>query len=319
MMNRLVTIDNGTAKLTEQNIPEPQPNEVLIKHSAIGLNEIDCDIYNGKHPFIKDTIGFEGCGAIEKIGSEVEGFNQGQLVVYSSNINGNSISDYNTVNYLNIVSVPNRVTPIQAVLHLYAGMLIHSLLFRVFIVRKGDAILITNIDQYQQSLLSQWAKSLGALIIGTVSTDEKLATLDKNITGHYLAVNHNKDGWEQEVLDLTKNIGVGAVYDNEGGELTNLLTTCLMKAGILISYGFQSGMPQISIPSLAKRSLFFSTPSVFDYKSNRMEFILASNEIFERVLEGALTIKEHREFSITQYEEALNALSNKSSAIVIVP
>ncbi len=269
--------------------PTPGPGIVTIRHTAIGVNYLDTYYRSGMYklnnfPFIP---GVEAVGVVEARGPDVE-LPIGTRVAYAVATAG-AYSLRRNIELAKLVPVPAPISDQMAAASLHKGMIAHMLVFRVYKLNKNNTILLHNATDGVGQILCQWAKYLGATIIGTVNSPDKVAIATRNGCDY---VANYKDA--KATLDLVKNVtkghGVSVVYDSVGKDTYALSVQALMPMGIYISYDQSSGMiPGINMLSLAGKSLYMTRPSVHMYKNHIIEMVLTANEVFDKIQKGSLT------------------------------
>ncbi|MFQ3307204.1 MAG: NADPH2:quinone reductase [Candidatus Midichloriaceae bacterium] len=275
--------------------------QVLIKNTVIGLNDDDFLCDNGVIP------GYAAAGEIEEVGVGVKGFYKGDSIVYMS-CNAGSFSEYTVVDVDSIVALPDEIYQKSAAAVYYPGLVAHTLLKRVYVVRPKTIVLIHDVTSSVGYILSQLASEAGALVVGSIDDDIKKDFALKN--GCHKVVNYTSENWDKEVMDITKNFGVNIVYDNLGEVTFQKSLNSLTKMGIMSCYGdVYKGMKSIDIKDIASKSLYITFPSVFDYKKNRMELILSANDIFDLISSNKLKINIDSEYNMDQVEEAHKKIS----------
>lgn len=268
----------------------PADEEVFIQHTAIGVNYIDVQFRSGKRALsgANKIIGYEACGVVKAVGSAVKGFTVGSKVAYATAPIG-AYRDTRCVNQKYLVAVPDDIDDKIVAASFFKGLTAHYLVCRAFIAQPGHRVLIHSAAGGVGHLLCQWANHIGAIVIGTVSHDDKKQFALEN--GCHYVFNRKTEDWASEALKITKGVGVNAVYDGIGKETFDGSIKALMKFGILVLYGASSGViSNISYNSLASKSIFFTIPSLFDYKENRMELALGAADFFKALQEGLLKV-----------------------------
>ncbi len=307
-------------KIGQRNEADPTENQALIRHTAIGVNFFDIQTRKGNYSTseAQAICGIEACGVIEKLGSQVQGFEVGQRVAYATAGSG-AYSEFRCIDTKYLVAVPNELDDKIVAASLVKGLTAHYLVRRVFLVREGIAVLIHSAAGGVGQLLSSWCKHLGALVIGSVGSEEKRSIALQNC---HFVVNHKTDNWEKEVVEITKNIGVNAVYDSIGKDTFAKSLDCLMTAGIMVLYGRSSGtVPPLDLEIIRRKSLFLTCPVLADYKANRMELILSADELFDMIKNNTLKINISAEFPLSQAAEAHKLLESGTStgSIILIP
>jgi NADPH2:quinone reductase len=325
-MGKLVFFDQtgepSVFKVGTANKSEPKSDEVLIRQTAIGVNFFDALVRQGKYPqYIsqgQNICGTEACGIIEKIGTNVQGFDLGQRVAYATTSPG-AYQEFRCVNAKHLVTVPEGISDKMVVACLAKALTAHYLAFRVYIVRSGVAVLIHSAASAVGQLLAQWCNNLGAVVIGTVGSEHKREVA---LQGCHYVFNYKTEEWVGKVKEITKGVGVNVVYDSLGAATFNKSLDCLIPIGLMVLYGQSSGpVAPIDPQLLWKKSLFLTCPSLFEYKKNRMELILSANEVFKNIIDGKLKINIAAEFPLEQAAEAHMLLETGTStgSIILVP
>jgi NADPH:quinone reductase len=271
-------------------------DDVLIKHSAIGINFFDIAIRRGQYKFAKtpEILGFEACGIVEAIGSNVKEFSVGQRVAYATAPIG-AYCQKRVVNKNFLVIVPDNITDSQAAASLYKGLMAHTLLFRAYIAKRAKKILVHSAAGGVGQFLCQWSKSLGLEVFGCVGNQEKVNFALEN--GCKAVINTSKTDFLEEIKKLTNNQGVGAVYDGVGKDTIAKSLKSLSNMGICLNYGESSGNAEkLDLNLLVLNSLYLTRPTLALYKSNRIELALAASDIFDLIAKKILRPK------ITEYD-----------------
>lgn len=275
----------------EMPVPEPAENEVLIKHTAVGLNFIDVYHRRGiyqppKYPFIP---GVEGCGVVIRAGKKTKHVMVGDRVAYAIAPLG-AYAEYRVVPEDTLVRVPHDLSNEQAASVLLRGLTAHYLVKRAYNVNPGSVVLVHSAAGGVGSLVSQWAKYLGATVIGTVGDDAKVAPALEFMCDH--VINYRKEDVAKKVRDITSGKGANVVYDAIGKDSFDMSINSLARFGMFVSYGQSSGaVPPVDLGLLRdKGSLFMTRPSLFDYKSDFDEYHLSAAEVFDMVLRRHLRL-----------------------------
>ncbi|RZI47599.1 quinone oxidoreductase [Rickettsiales endosymbiont of Peranema trichophorum] len=305
----------------EEKIGEPEPDEVIIRHTAIGVNFVDVLMRQGKLalPAVsKGICGFEACGVIQKIGRNVQKFDIGQRVAYATAPAG-AYCTTRAVHSKYIVAVPDDIDDKVVAASLFKGLTAHYLAFRLFIVTDNVSVVVHSAASGVGQILAQWCKNLGALVIGTVGADFKKATAQEYCDHVF---NYNTENWQQEVIKITEGKGVNVVYDSVGRSTFGRSLDCLMPIGIMVLYGETSGgIEQVDLDLLSRRSLFLTCPNLFDYKGNRMELIMSAEEVFNNIIAGSLKVNIAKEFPLTEAEQAHKLVESGKTigSVILIP
>ncbi len=222
------------------DVGDPGYGEVRVRHSAIGLNFIDVYHRSGLYPLasLPAVIGMEGAGIVEALGDGVANLNLGQRVAYASPPPG-AYAEARLMPADRLVAVPDSITDQQAAAMMLQGMTAHYLLRRTYPVRPGDTILIHAAAGGVGLIVCQWAKSLGATVIGTVGSEEKAALASDN--GCDFPILYRRESVTDRVRDITGGDGVPVVYDSIGKDTFEASLDCLRPLGMMVSFGNASG------------------------------------------------------------------------------
>ena len=219
MSKSIIIKKNGGPEVLEVNevkVSPPGPNEVKIKNLAIGLNYIDTYHRSGLYPMkLPHGIGLEGAGVIQEIGSEVNNFSKGDNVAYAAPPLG-SYSEERNIPEKIAVKIPEGISHKTAACIMTKGLTVFYLLNKTFKVNARDTVLFHAAAGGVGQIFSQWAKSIGCKLIGTVGSDDKINIAKKN--GCDFVINYRKDDFDKRVLELTNKEGVDVVYDGVGKE-----------------------------------------------------------------------------------------------------
>jgi len=293
--------------------PEPGPAEALIHHTAVGLNYIDVYFRSGlyKAPSLPATLGMEAAGVVRAIGSDVSGIAVGDRVAYATGPIGAYSTD-RVISADRLVKVPDGIDDQTAATMMLQGMTAQYLLRRTYQVKAGDIILIHAAAGGVGLILCQWAKHLGATVIGVVSTDEK-AQLAREHGAEHVIVGHDK--LAAEVKRLTAGAMVPVVYDSVGKDTFMPSLDCLAPLGMMVSFGNSSGpVPPIEIAVLgAKGSLFLTRPSLATYTALRSDLERSARDLMQVVESGAVRIRVNQTFALKDAAEAHRALEARKT------
>lgn len=304
----------------EVDVPDPGEDEVQIRHTAIGLNFIDTYHRTGLYPVDLPTgLGSEATGIVEAVGPGVTGVAVGDRVVYAGTP-ANSYSEIRNIAAWLLVPVPDDMPDEQAAAVLLKGLTAWYLLRRSYRVNKGDAILLYAAAGGVGSLTSQWAKHLGATVIGVVSTDEKAELARANGCEH-IVMSDDAD-IPGTVKGLTGGEGVAAVYDSVGRDTFFASLDSLRPHGTMVTFGNSSGPVDPFAPAeLAKRgSLYVTRPILFHFVNTREKLLHACDELFDVVHSGAVSISIGQQYALKDAAKAhrdLEARKTTGSTILL--
>ncbi len=301
--------DNQEYQIENLEKQSHKEGQVLVKNIASGINQDDVFInIPADKPYV--IPGYSASGEIIEIGANITGFKPGDSVVYMTK-NSGSFQENTVVDYTDLISVPEEIYDKIAGASYYSGMMAHSLLKRVFIVNSNIIILIHNVTSGIGYILAQWADSLGAVVIGSVDDDSKNNFALKY--GCKKVINYKSENWVQEIMEFTKGYGVNAIYDSLGNDTFEGNIKCITKMGILVCYGPQSKtITNIDSNKIAEKSLYITFPSIFDYKSNKMERVLSSDELFSMIKAGRIKVEISDEFGLDNASQAFEKIKNNN-------
>ena len=308
-------------KSIERDVPQPQAGEVRVKHTAIGLNFIDTYHRTGLYPVALPCIpGLEAAGIIDKIGDGVVGFKRGDRVAYGRGPRG-AYTEARTIRAVECVKLPDEVNDDLAAACMLKGMTAWFLLHQTFPVKKGDTVLIHAAAGGVGLILCQWAKKLGARVIGTVGSEHKASLARQH--GCDEVIFYKRESIAERMQILTHGQGAEVVYDSVGKDTFIASLDSLRPLGMLVSYGQSSGViPPFSISELAKRgSLFLTRPSLMDYVRDDKLYHQAANALFAELRSGAIRVTIGQRFPLALAESAHRALEARetSGATILIP
>ena len=308
-------------KIVEEEQQKPIDNQVLIKHMAIGVNFIDIYQRTGLYPLnLPSRLGLEASGVVEEVGDKVEEFKKGDRVCYCNGPLG-AYATHNIVPENLLLHLPDEIEFETVASSLLKGVTAYFLMHDIYKVGKDDTIIFHAAAGGVGSIASGWAKSLGATVIGTVGSDEKINYAKSN--GCDYVININKESFKDVALKITDNEGVSVVYDSIGKDTLIDSMDSLRKRGMLVSFGNASGVPDpINILDLMKKgSLFITRPTLFDYVKTREQLINASEKYFDVLKSGHVKIDVQQKFRLEEVGEAHAAMSNRKTVgtTVLVP
>ena len=300
--------------------PEPGPNEALIKQEAVGLNYIDVYFRTGlyKAPSMPLIIGQEGAGVVTAIGSGVTDVAVGDRVAYAGSIGG--YATHRVIQADRLVKLPAAIDFTTGAAMMLQGMTAQYLLRRTYHVNPGDTIVVHAAAGGVGLILCQWAKHLGATVIGVVSSEEK-AELARAHGAHHTVV-----GYSSLVADVKRITGgamVPVVYDSIGKDTFMTSLDCLAPLGMMVCYGNASGpVPPVDIGILAaKGSLFLTRPSLATYTAKVSDLRKVSADLFDVVASGAVKIQVNQTYPLKDAAAAHIALEARKTtgSTVLVP
>lgn len=300
-------------KLASAPMPTPSAGEVLIRHTAIGLNFIDTYFRSGLYPMpLPGIIGMEGAGVVDDIGTGVTEFKKGDRVCYATRPIGAYVQ-YRTLSESRLIKIPDGITDEQAAAGIEKGMTAEYLLRRTFPVQRGQTILFHAAAGGVGLIACQWAKNLGATIIGTVGSEEKAEMARDNGCDH--VINYNTDDFSARVKEITNGKGVAVVYDGVGKSTFEKSLDCLSKRGTMVTFGNASGPvdPVSPLVLTQKGSIFLTRPSLMDYTETTEEYRASAADFFNVVKSGAVKISINQRYALKDAAQAHRDLESRKT------
>jgi NADPH2:quinone reductase len=307
--------------LDEVDVPAPGAGQVQVEHTAIGLNFIDVYDRTGLYPqALPGGLGREAAGLVSAIGKGVRGFRVGDRVAYVMSPPG-TYADLRNVPAARVVKIPAGVSDEHAAVLALKGMTACFLLRHCFRVNRGDVIVVHAAAGGVGSLLSQWAKKLGAVVVGVVGSEEKVKLAKKNGCKYVLV--RGRDEIAASVKKISKGAGAHVVYDGVGKDTFTESLDSLRKRGMMVLYGSASGpVPPFSPAELVKRgSLFLTRPTMFDYTESREDLEAIARETFAAAKKGWIKVHIHQRYKLADAAQAHRDLEARKTtgASIIVP
>jgi len=291
-------------RFEEVDVAEPGEGEARIRHTAIGLNFIDTYHRIGLYPMeLPAGLGSEAAGVIDAVGPGVTAVKPGDRVVYTGRP-ADAYSEYRNLVAWQFVPIPEGITDEQAAAVFLKGLTAWYLLRRSYKVQPGDPILLYAAAGGVGSLAGQWAKELGATVIGVVSTKAKAELARSNGCDHIIMAN-NPDV-ASTVRELTGGEGVAAVYDSVGKDSFIASLDSLRRHGVMVTFGNATGpVDPVAPVELAKRgSLYLTRPVLFDFIATSEDLRTATAELFDVVGRGVVTISINQRYALEDAAQA---------------
>ena len=294
-------------------VGEPAKGQVHLKQATCGLNFIDVyhrtGFYDIALPFIP---GSEGAGIVVALGEGVTNVAVGDRVAYAGA--RGSYTEERLIAADQLVKLPDEISFEQASCMMLQGMTAHMLLRQVYKVQPGDTILVHAAAGGVGLIMCQWAASLGATVIGTVSTAEK-AEIAKAHGCHHPIV-YTEQNFVEQVKKITDGQGVPVVYDSVGKTTFLDSLDCVEKRGLMVTFGQSSGPIEPFSPLLlnAKGCLFLTRPTLFSYLDTREKLEASSAELFEMVTSGKIKININQTFALRDAKKAHDALESRATS-----
>ncbi len=307
-------------------LPDPAPGEVRLRHTAIGVNFADTYHRGGiSHPWpvppCPVVIGFEGVGLVEGVGDGVTGFQTADRVAYGIPPLG-SYAERRNYPADKLLQLPDHLDDRQVAALLMKGMTAHYLLHRTYAVQPGDTILVHAAAGGMGLILCQWAKALGATVVGTVSTEAKAEAARAAGCDH--PVVRSQRSFVEVVRSVTDGEGCAVVYEAIGKDTLQQSLDCLRPMGVCAAYGHVSGPPDPIdiIQDLGRRgSLFITRPAIMHYVAKRADLEWTARDLFKAIGDGILRANINYEYPLRDAVKAHQAIESGGTlgATVLIP
>jgi NADPH2:quinone reductase len=296
----------------EVEVGDPGPGQVWLRQEAAGLNFIDVyhrsGLYKQGMPF---TPGVEGAGVVDAVGPDVTNVTAGDRVAYGGPIGG--YAEVRLIDADRVVKLPDAISSEQAAGMMLQGMTAHMLLRQVYAVKPDDTILIHAASGGVGLIVCQWAKALGATVIGTVSSDEKAEFARAHGCDHPII--YTRQDFVAEVERITGGAKLPVVYDSVGKVTFLKSLDCLRPRGLMVSFGNSSGPAEPFPPALLsqKGSLFLTRPTLYNYTAAREDLEKAADALFDVVASGKVKVEIKQRFPLKDAAEAHRALEARKT------
>ena len=307
----------------EVEVPAPVAGEATVRHEAVGLNFIDIYHRAGVYPVpLPSGIGMEGAGVVTAVGGGVADIAVGDRVAYASGPLDpvGAYAEARNIPADRLVKLPAGIDCKTAAAMMLQGMTAEYLLRRTYRVQAGDTILIHAAAGGVGLIVCQWAKALGANVIGTVGSDEKAALARAHGCDHPIV--YTRENFTERVRQITAGEGVPVVYDSIGKDTFFASLDCLRPLGLMVSFGNASGtVPPMDLGELTKRgSLFLTRPSLFGYTARRADLLASAGELFGVVTSGKVKIEVNQTYALKDAAQAqidLGARKTTGSTVML--
>ncbi len=302
------------------DLPAPAPGEATVRHHAVGLNYIDTYHRTGLYPLpLPSGIGLEGAGVVEAVGEGVTEVKVGDRVAYA----GGPIGAYAEVRNIpahRLLILPDSIGFDTGAAMMLQGLTAAYLLRKTYRVQPGDAVLIHAAAGGVGLIACQWAKALGATVIGTVGSPAKAELARAHGCDH--VINYATENFTQRVRDITNGEGVAVVYDGVGKDTFTGSLDSLRPMGMMVSYGNASGpVPPVDLIQLSQKgSLFITRPTLMTYTARRVDLVALGAELFDRVTSGQVRIEVNQRYALRDAAQAhrdLEARKTTGSTILL--
>jgi NADPH2:quinone reductase len=302
-------------------VGDPGDGQVRLRHTAVGVNYIDTYHRSGLYPLeLPSGIGLEAAGIVDAVGTGVEELEVGDRVAYASPPPG-AYALERLMPADRLVKLPRSVDDRTAAAAMLKGMTAQYLLRRVFHVGAEDTILFHAAAGGVGLIACQWAKRLGATVIGTVGSDEKAQLARAHGCDHTIV--YTREDFAARVREITDGAGVPVVYDSVGADTWEGSLDCLSRFGTMVSFGNSSGpVPPFAPATLStKGSLFLTRPTLFHYTAERDDLVDSANELFEVLADGSVEVEVNQTYPLEDAAQAHRDLESRAStgSTVLLP
>jgi NADPH2:quinone reductase len=301
-------------RFEDVEVPEPGPGQALVRHRAIGLNFVEIYFRSGVYPApsMPFTPGSEGAGVVEAVGPGVSEVRVGDRVAYVGGPMG-SYSEARVMPARFLVKLPDKIDEATAAAVMLKGLTTEFLIHSAYEVEAGETILLHAAAGGVGLILSQWAKHLGATVIGTVGSDEKAKLAAAHGCAH--TINYSREDFVARVKEITGGKNVPVVYDSVGQTTFMKSLDCLRPRGLMVSFGQSSGVvPPFSINILSgKGSLYITRPTLATYTATREDLEAAARRLFAVLASGTVRCEVKRTFKLADAAAAHRALGDRAT------
>ena len=304
----------------EVAVGDPAPGEARVRHEAVGLNYIDTYHRGGLYPLpLPSGLGMEGAGVVEAVGAGVTDIKPGDRVAYA----GGPLGAYSQVRCLpaqRLLRLPDGIDSRTGAAMMLQGLTSAYLLRHTYRVQPGDKVLIHAAAGGVGLIACQWAKALGAIVIGTVSSEAKAELAKQHGCDHIIF--YTREDVAKRVRELTGGEGVAVVYDGVGKDTFVGSLDSLRPRGMMVSFGNASGpVPPVDLLQLSQRgSLFITRPTLVHYSATRNELLELGAELFDVVASGKVRIEVNQSYALADAATAhrdLEARKTTGSTILV--
>ncbi|HZH05490.1 MAG TPA: quinone oxidoreductase [Lautropia sp.] len=307
----------------EMEVAAPGPGEVLVRHTGIGVNFVD--VYHrigqlhGDGPVPPFVPGVQANGVVEAVGADVESVAPGDRVAHA-NVGLGSYVHHRVLPADRLIRIPDALDDDLVAASYLRGLTCHYLLKRLYVVKPGDTVLVHAAAGGVGQLMVQWAKRLGAVVIGTVGTEAKAEFVRTLGCDHPIV--YTRENFAQRVMEITAGEGVPVVYDSVGADTFMGSLDCLRPMGIAINYGTASGqVPPFPLQRLHSKSLSVCRPTLRTWIASRADLESSSAEVFQLLAGGDLRIDIAARLPLQEAARAHELLEGRtlSGAVLLKP
>ena len=303
-------------KAVEFTPAEPQENEIQVENKAIGINYIDTYIRSGLYPppSLPSGLGTEAAGVVTKVGRSVQHIKAGDRVVYAQSALGAYSSVHNVIAD-KAALLPDGISFEQAAASFLKGLTVYYLLRKTYEIKPGEPFLFHVAAGGVGLIACQWAKALGAKLIGTVGSAQKAQRAKQ--AGAWQVINYREENIVERLKEITEGKKVHVVYDSVGKDTWEASLDCLQRRGLMVSFGNSSGpVTGVNLGILnQKGSLYVTRPSLQGYITNRQELAEASSELFSLIASGAINVDvaDSQKYALTDARRAHEVLESRAT------
>jgi NADPH2:quinone reductase len=294
-------------------VGEAGPGEARLRHTAVGLNYVDTYVRSGLYPApLPSGLGTEAAGVVEAVGPGVTGVKVGDRVAYAGGPLG-AYAEERIIPADRLIVLPDGISDQQGAAVMLKGLTAQYLIRQIFKVKKGDTILFHAAAGGVGLIACQWAKSLGATVIGTVGSDAK-AKLAREHGCDYPII-YTREDFVQRVNEITKGERVPVVYDSVGKDTFLKSLDCVRPLGTMVSFGQASGaIGPVDLGIFAQKgSLFFTRPTLNTYAAKRADLASMAKDLLEAVLSGAVRIEVNQTYPLKDAAQAHRDLQSRKT------
>lgn len=303
-------------KAVEFTPADPLENEIQVENKAIGINYIDTYIRSGLYPppSLPSGLGTEAAGVVTKVGRSVQHIKAGDRVVYAQSALGAYSSVHNVVAD-KAALLPDAISFEQAAASFLKGLTVYYLLRKTYQIKPGEPFLFHAAAGGVGLIACQWAKALGAKLIGTVGSAQKAQRAKQ--AGAWQVINYREENIVERLKEITEGKKVHVVYDSVGKDTWEASLDCLQRRGLMVSFGNSSGpVTGVNLGILnQKGSLYVTRPSLQGYITNRQELAEASSELFSLIASGAINVDvaDSQKYALTDARRAHEVLESRAT------
>jgi NADPH2:quinone reductase len=291
-------------ELVDVEVGEPGPGEARVRNHAIGLNFIDVYFRNGLYPQpLPGGLGHEAAGVVEAVGPDVTHVKPGDRVAYAARPNG-AYSEVRVMPAAILVRLPDDISFETGAAMLLQGLTVQYLFKQTWKLEPGQTVLFHAAAGGVGLIACQWARAIGANLIGTVGSNEKAELARAHGAAH--VINYNTEDVVQRVLDITGGAKVPVVFDSVGKDTFTRSLDCLAPLGLMVSFGNSSGaVPPFSLSELVSRgSLFITRPTLATYAAKREDLETMAADLFRMVSSGKIKIEINQRYPLAEAARA---------------